>query len=142
MPLEGGLKKPCKISPSPVGSKGYPICWDFVQKRGRTHTRVVLEEKLGRPIKPGFCALHHCDNRRCIEQEHLYEGTFRDNARDREARNRSRKGIHHGNAMFTEADIKFIRQSLVSDRQLAKRFGVGATTVRRVKKRETWAHIK
>ncbi len=53
---------------------------------GKTFTRahrVALERKLGRPIKPGFCALHTCENKRCVNHEHLYEGVDKDNAIDR-----------------------------------------------------------
>jgi HNH endonuclease len=49
--------------------------------------RLVLERKLGRPIRPGFHALHHCDNKRCVNPDHLYEGTHKDNMRDRSLRN-------------------------------------------------------
>lgn len=49
--------------------------------------RVALERKLGRPIKPGFDALHHCDCGSCVNPDHLYEGTDKDNMRDRVQRN-------------------------------------------------------
>lgn len=49
--------------------------------------RVALERKLGRPIRPGYWALHRCDRPACINPEHLYEGTRADNTRDREERN-------------------------------------------------------
>ena len=47
---------------------------------------------LGRPIAPGMFALHTCDNRRCVNPDHLYEGTAGQNARDRAARGRTRNG--------------------------------------------------
>jgi hypothetical protein len=48
-------------------------------------TRLALERKLGRPILPGYCALHDCDNPRCVSTEpgHVYEGTYSDNLYDR-----------------------------------------------------------
>lgn len=52
--------------------------------------RQALEEKLGRAIRPGLCALHHCDTPPCYEPEHLYEGTMADNMRDKMRRGRGR----------------------------------------------------
>lgn len=44
--------------------------------------RWILEQKLGRPIESGKIACHRCDNKLCIEPEHIYEGTYRSNALD------------------------------------------------------------
>jgi hypothetical protein len=44
--------------------------------------RLALERKLGRPIKPGLCALHTCDCKSCVNPDHLYEGTYTDNLLD------------------------------------------------------------
>jgi hypothetical protein len=49
--------------------------------------RLVLERKLGRSIKPGFFALHHCDYPKCVNPDHLYEGTGTENQADRKLRN-------------------------------------------------------
>lgn len=45
-------------------------------------SRLALEHKLGRPIKPGYLALHTCDYPPCINPNHLYEGTRKENMRD------------------------------------------------------------
>lgn len=60
-------------------------------KDKRLH-RVVLEEKLGRPIKEGYCACHTCDNTSCINPDHLFEGTVLDNNTDCINKGRHRYG--------------------------------------------------
>ena len=51
--------------------------------------RAVLELKLRRPIKPGMQALHTCDYPACIDSEHLYEGTPKNNSQDMRDRGRA-----------------------------------------------------
>jgi hypothetical protein len=49
--------------------------------------RLALERKLGCPIRPGYLACHHCDCASCVNPDHLYEGTHKDNTADALDRN-------------------------------------------------------
>lgn len=60
----------------------------FINGKYFTRHRLVLEEKLGRPIRPGYMACHHCDTPNCIEPSHIYEGTNTTNIRDSYKRGR------------------------------------------------------
>jgi len=54
----------------------------FVNNKLINRARHILEQELGRPIRPGFSALHICDTRGCINKEHIYEGNHSDNIID------------------------------------------------------------
>jgi hypothetical protein len=56
---------------------------------------IALEFKLGRPLAPGMCALHTCDNPPCCNEAHLYEGTKKQNRADAAARGRIPAGDNH-----------------------------------------------
>lgn len=70
-------------------AQGYYPAVRLVEYGGRQIriSRVVLEKKLGRSLKPRHLALHTCDYSPCINQDHLYEGTRKDNVRDMIERN-------------------------------------------------------
>ena len=55
----------------------------------RTH-RASLELKLGRPLGDGEESRHTCDNRSCVNPDHLVPGTHQDNMRDMVERGRAR----------------------------------------------------
>jgi hypothetical protein len=53
-------------------------------KGGRQYKahRLSLELKLGRPIASGMQARHSCHFKPCVNQDHLSEGTYKDNRKD------------------------------------------------------------
>lgn len=51
--------------------------------------RMVLSLVLGRKLNGRLeCALHRCDNRQCVNPDHIFLGSYSDNALDREQKGR------------------------------------------------------
>lgn len=89
--------------------------------------------------------LHHCDNPKCVNPEHLYIGDQADNANDAVSRKRWGKrgciGEKHGKAVLTDKNILVIRASSLSANQLAIKFKVSKSAIQHVLKRRSWKHI-
>ena len=54
---------------------------------------------------------------------------------------RNSKGIGNAQAKLTDDDVRAIRASSSSERQLAGRFGVARSLIGRIKRREGWQHV-
>ena len=70
-------------------------------KMKRAH-RVSFEAFIG-PIPCGMEILHSCDNRGCVNPEHLSVGTHKDNMTDMEKKGRVRRG--HDHPMFGRSGL-------------------------------------
>lgn len=94
----------------------------------------------------GLDVLHTCDTPLCCELNHLYEGTAKHNAEDRERRKRRTpaRGHRNGSAKLSEADVQTIRGLLasgVSQSECARRFGVSVHPIHQVAHGRTWQHV-
>jgi len=107
--------------------------------------------------------LHNCPDKHnpaCVNPDHLYLGTPADNARDAREMGQVPSGNEHwtkrhpekvsrGAAIvgsrLTESDVVAIRAACPTDwaafRSLAQRYGVTPSTIDKIVRRETWAHL-
>lgn len=138
------LEEPCLDSLYHCSSWGYPMI--SVNDYPRVATRVLLEHSLGRPLRDGYYALHHCDRRHCVRLSHLYEGTQKENTRDRDVRKRSvfPVGERNGRGWMTETQVREIRELRLQGLKLAdlaKRFRLSIPHVCDIINRRKWTHI-
>jgi hypothetical protein len=94
------------------------------------------------PIPDGMSVCHRCDNRRCMNPLHLFLGTNAENTADRDQKGRQARGESSGRAKLTDDDVRSIRMASGTYRSIAARFGVGESTVSRIRSRSGWAHVK
>lgn len=100
------------------------------------------------PIPQGLYVLHHCDNRSCINPEHLFLGTHADNMADMTEKGRGRlgsrgkRGETNHCAKLTETDAREIRSAVgISGVALATKYGVSPRQVLRIRAGKKWAHL-
>lgn len=53
-------------------------------------------------INPSDCVLHKCDNRKCCNPNHLFDGTLQDNVVDMVTKGRGASGDGHGSRLHPE----------------------------------------
>jgi len=134
------------ISETQLDAEGKP------RKRYITAHRfsALIEPRIGTKINAqGACVIHHCDNKICVNPNHLTVGTQADNMQDMIAKGRSNYTIYEGEAngrsKLTEQAVREIRSlyqpGVVTCKQLGEQYGVTEDAVRYVLKKG-WKHVK
>jgi len=77
------------------------------------------------------CVLHACDNPCCVNPDHLFIGSHLDNMNDMRFKGRS-------NAKLSYKKVAEIRESILSNKELAKAYGVSERTIRYAKNKSKW----
>jgi hypothetical protein len=91
--------------------------------------------------------LHKCDNRKCINPDHLWLGTHIDNMKDMISKNRQdkRPGEKHHVSIFLNENIYEIRrlwdEGLETQAGLARKYGASLTCIHNIVRRKTWKHL-
>lgn len=100
------------------------------------------------PIQEGLVICHRCDNPPCVNPDHLFQGTQRDNQEDAQKKERTRilKGAAHWAAVLNLEQVVEIKRRLASyspglTTALAKEFGVSVPTIKAIKAGRNWSHV-
>ena len=121
----------------PLNSSGYPNTG--ANRKGH---RLSYEHHVG-PIPDGMLVCHDCGNRKCINPDHLYLGTHKDNYHDRHRHGTqpSNKGENNGNRKLTEEQALAIKASTTPLKQAAQTFGVSVSQVSAIRNGRSWGHL-
>lgn len=129
-----------------------PLCWNW---HAATYPNGYGVFRLGKKLVPAHRAayllfkghipphhvvMHTCDNKKCVNPEHLVIGTQQENVNDMIFKGRHRHGETHHNAKFSDAQISEIRRAYAmkegNTAALAKLFGTDTSYISQVVRRK------
>ena len=98
------------------------------------------------PIPDGLYVCHHCDNPPCVNPDHLFLGTAKENMRDqiRKGRGAYRVGENSKVTKLTNEMVKDIYQRACAGEQylaIAKSLDVSRNLVTSIARGRTWRHV-
>jgi hypothetical protein len=105
------------------------------------------------PIPAGMFVCHRCDNPGCVNPDHLFLGTPKDNTQDMLSKQRQSRGENHGDKIrasekryhkLTAEEVASIKHLLVlkqNVRFIAAAYDVTPRTVVMIRDGITWRHV-
>ena len=117
--------------------------------RGIPAHRAMWEMCKGR-IPKGLFVCHKCDNPPCIRPLHLFLGTAKDNAQDRDRKGRGGykafPGESHWKARLNVHKVRRIRRLWLSRRvtqvEIGKQYDIGSDVISDLVNGRAWTHVK
>jgi hypothetical protein len=112
------------------------------KRKQRMAHRFMWEYKYG-AIPEGKIICHKCDNRKCINPEHLFLGTTQDNVDDKMKKGRfvASSGEKNGYSKLTKEQIIAIRDDVRPQTKIALDYGISQSNVSIIKRKQSWSHI-
>lgn len=119
------------------GTSGYPYFYwgnETGKEKNMKASRASYILHKG-PITEGMHVCHACDNRDCVNPEHLWLGTHQDNMDDRGTKGRTSSGAHRYNFKQSDdlmAQVKQLRELGDSVASICKQLEIGISTYYRI----------
>ncbi len=120
---------------------GITILKGQIEQAHRASWKVFIGE-----IPEGMQVNHKCHNRKCINTEHLYIGTQKQNMQDMIDANRGcdRRGSLSPVAKLNERKVKIIKDLIALGwkiKPIADKYNVCESTIRAIRSNLTWTHV-
>lgn len=96
-------------------------------------------------IPAGMCVLHRCDNRMCVNPDHLFLGTRTENQADAANKGRMPHGEKHWNSVLTQDQALDIIDRIADGipcSRIAKHLGVSRYAVANLANGKSWRHAR
>jgi hypothetical protein len=144
-----------KVSPEPntgcwlwtayTNRGGYGVVGEKTPRKRTVLAHRAVWETVKGPLSDGQCVLHRCDQRCCVNPEHLWVGTKDDNNKDRAAKGRSSRGQHRNTSKLSPKQVLEIRFRASRGEQLkrlGKEYGVAWQTIQGIRDRKYWGWLQ
>ncbi len=110
--------------------KGYLLRRDPLRRRNEYVHRTAYREAHGE-IPKGAVVRHTCDNRWCVNPDHLLVGSYADNTRDMYERNRQSSKIDMATA-------REIRASSATPKELREQYSLSRAMIYKIRSGQSW----
>lgn len=90
-------------------------------------------------ISPGLLVCHSCDNRLCVNPDHLFVGTHKENTQDM-----LKKKRHKNNAKLSIGDVEYILslKGLVRPSLIADKYNISRSVITNIMSGRTWKKVE
>lgn len=110
-------------------------------KDGKTAYAHRVAWEIANGSMPDGFVLHKCDNRKCVNPDHLFVGSFDDNMADMMAKNRQAAGERSGHAKLTKEIVLAIRSEVGLHREIGAKYGVTQSLVSMIRSGRIWKSV-
>lgn len=140
----------CWIWMGGTNEKGYGIFGLGTRKQGITKAHRFSWQRKNGQIPDGMNVLHECGVAACVNPDHLYVGTQKENAADTKRMGRLKLPDNSGTmatwAKLTNDDVRFIKSCKGKERgigvELSKKFNVSKSCIYNIWSDLSWQSIK
>lgn len=118
-----------------INSSGYGITW----KDGKT----CYAHRVAVSAPDDSVVLHICDNKICVNPEHLILGSHKENSEDMVNKGRQAKGEKAGNSKLKESEVVNILslKGSMASRAVAEMYNISKTNVLDIWNRKIWKDL-
>ncbi|MFD1806170.1 HNH endonuclease signature motif containing protein [Pasteurella oralis] len=130
-------------------------CWEWVGSihnngygRFNPFRRTMYAHRFSALLKYGFIrndldVCHRCDNRRCVNPDHLFIGTRKENMIDASKKGRTTKGRRFRAKLTIDEVIEIKKRVLKGDKSIdiANDFSVSPKAINQIINRKTWRDV-
>lgn len=138
----------CWLWTGPVDRAGYGFFTRYREQHQRAHRAswaIHCE-----PVPDGMKVCHKCDNRACVNPDHLFLGTQAENVADMIAKGRAKRppvprfGEANPVSKYTAEQVREVRTLAAAGKvqsDIARQFGMSPINVSRIVRRLLWSNL-